>query len=117
MREYVGMAEPTIGFMVSEDVKGILVEEYGYPDTLKTFGMAVLQHCFAGVTARDKPMLRPPGKQEHETLWGRHGRIPKELSFWINALIGAAGREKHMADMNYLFNQRLIEGRSTVFDL
>lgn len=117
MFEYVDMREPSLQMRIATDVKGVLVNEYGYPDTLATMGMAVMQHCFAGLKVRQKIIMRAPEKAEHEILWARRGLVPKALSFWVNTLVGAAGRERDMADRKYLFDQRMIEGRTTVFDL
>lgn len=117
MFEYVDVPEPSLQAQVASDVRDVLVSEYGYPDTLKTLGLAVLQHCFAGHVARNKARMDPPGEAEHERLWKRRGLVPKHLSFWVNAMVGAAGRERHVANMNYLYDRRLIDGRMTQFDL
>ena len=114
MFEYVEMREPSLQMKIATDVKGVLVNEYGYPDNLQTLGLAVLQHCLARLRVSSKAMLRPPEEPEH--LWRRRGLVPKQLSFWVNTLVGATGREREMADRKYLFDQRLIEGRTTIFD-
>lgn len=109
--------EEPINVQIANDVKRVLVEEQGYPDNISTFGLAVIQIQFARLIARGKASIRAPEKTEHEIAWEKTGRIPISLSFWINTMVGAVGREKHMADMNYLFDQRLVEGRRTVYDL
>lgn len=117
MFEYVEMREPSLQMQIATDVKGVLVNEYGYPDNLQTLGLAVLQHCLVRLRVSSKVMLRPPEEPEHEILWRRRGLVPKQLSFWVNTMLSNVGRERAVADAHFLFDQRLIEGRSTVFDL
>lgn len=117
MHEYVELAEPSIGLRFAQDIRGVLVNEYGYPDNLQTLGLAVLQHCIARLRISSKAMLRPPEEPEHEILWGRRGMVPKPISFWVNTMIGNVGRERAVADAQFLFDKRLLEGRTTMFDL
>lgn len=116
MHEYVELAEPSIGLRFAQDIRGVLVNEYGYPDNLQTLGLAVLQHCLARLRVSSKAMLRPPEEPEHEILWRRRGLVPKQLSFWVNTMLRNVGRERDVADAQFLFDQRLLEGRTTIFD-
>lgn len=116
MLEYVELAEPSIGLRFAQDIRGVLVNEYGYPDNLQTLGLAVLQHGLARLRVSSKATLRPPEEPEHEILWRRRGLVPKQLSFWVNTMLRNVGRERDVADAQFLFDQRLLEGRTTIFD-
>lgn len=99
----------------AHDVKDVLVEEQGRPDTLQTFGLAVMQIAFAGLTAKTKHkvMMNPAVNGEQDVLFDRHNLIPTRLSFWLNLLVRADARK--VADAQFIEEGRL-RGRTTVFD-
>lgn len=99
----------------AHDVKDVLVEEQGHPDTLATFGLAVMQIAFARLVAntKHKVMMRPPAHGEQDVLFDRHNLIPSRLSFWSNLLVRADARK--VADAQFIEEGRL-RGRTTVFD-
>lgn len=117
MREYVELRPKSIDLQIAEDMAVVLVEEQGYPDTLKTLGLAMVKLAFARLKARTVSMMRPPSSEEQEKIYGRAGIIPKTTSFWIHTIVGAAGREQHLADMNLVWDRRLLQGLNiTVLD-
>lgn len=117
MREFVNIPPPGIELQIAEGIAQVLVDEQGYPDNEKTLGQATLIRLFARLVASTRPFI---AKKEHnpaEEVWRRAMISPKPLAFWINTLVGARGREKHIADRRYIHGRRL-EGdfRFTVFD-
>lgn len=110
VREYVELREKGIDLQIAEDMAAVLVDEQGHPDNLKTLGLAVLQLAMVRLKVRTNTMMRPPELTEQDQVYRKTGMIPKPLSFWIHTLVGAVGRERHLADMNTLWDRRLLDG-------
>lgn len=119
MREYVELREPGIDLQIAEDMVGVLVAEQGYKDDLKTLGLAVLMRCLAKLKVTSKAVLAKVEHDPVEEIWARYMIHPRALSFWINTLVPASGRERHVADMRDVRRMRLEgpELRLTALDL
>lgn len=117
MHEFVHMNPKSIDLQIAEDMAAVMVDEQGYPDNLKTLGLAMLKLAMVRLKVRTSTMMRPPEVEEQERIYSKAGMVPKPLSFWIHTLVGAVGRERHLADMNTLWERRLIDGLNlTVLD-
>lgn len=116
MREFVNIPEPSLDFQVAEDMARVLVEEQGYKPGLKTLGLAVLMRCLARLKVSSKAVLAKVDHNYQDEVWRRTMQPPRQLAFWINTLVGAAGRERHVADMRYVHARRSEELLLTSLD-
>ena len=116
MREFVNIPPPGIDQQIAEDMVRVLVDEQGHPDNLKTYGLAVVIRLFARLRAASRAMIAKSDHNPQEEVWLRRMIHPAPLAFWINTLVGAAGRERQVADAREVYRRRAEDLRITVLD-